>query len=47
MKKDINKIYAEWRKTGEDAVEGTNTIFTCDCGEKSAREDFTEYAEWM
>ena len=27
MKKDLTKIYAEWRKAGEEAVEGTDLIF--------------------
>lgn len=41
MKKDLTKIYAEWRMAGEDG----EVIFTWDCGEKSAREDFSSYAE--
>lgn len=45
MKKDLTKIYAEWRKAGEEAVKGTNLNFTWDCGEASAREDFSNYAE--
>ena len=45
MKKDLTKIYAEWRKVGEEAAEGTDLIFTWDCGEDSAREDFSNYAE--
>ena len=38
--KDLTNIYAEWRKAGEDSEVG----FTYDCGEESAREDFTAYA---
>lgn len=41
MKKDLTNIYAEWRKAGEDC----EAPFTWDCGEKSAREDFSNYAE--
>lgn len=41
MKKDLTKVYAEWRAVGEDG----EATFTWDCGEKSAREDFTKYAE--
>lgn len=41
MKRDLTKVYAEWRKAGEDC----EVSFTWDCGEKSAREDFSNYAE--
>lgn len=41
MKKDLTNIYAEWRAAGEDG----EATFTWDCGEKSAREDFAEYAD--
>jgi hypothetical protein len=38
----LQNLYNDWRNRGE---EGTNIPFTWDCGEKSAREDFTEFAE--
>ena len=44
MKKDLYELYKEWRKAGEDAIEGTDINFTCDCGEASAREDFAYYS---
>lgn len=42
--KDLEKLYREWREAGEEAVEGTDMAFTWDCGEGSAREDFSYYA---
>lgn len=42
--KNLTKLYADWRKAGEEAIEGTGLNFTWDCGEAAAREDFTEYA---
>jgi hypothetical protein len=41
MEKDLINIYAEWRECGENC----DAPFTWDCGEKSAREDFSSYAE--
>lgn len=41
MNLKLQKLYNEWRKAGEDA----DVNFTWDCGEKTAREDFSEYAE--
>lgn len=41
--KNLQEKYNEWRKAGEEAVEGTDLIFTWDCGEASAREDFDNY----
>ena len=40
MINDLTKVYSEWRKAGE----GTEVPFTWDCGEISAREDFSNYA---
>ncbi|WP_298126774.1 helix-turn-helix domain-containing protein [uncultured Clostridium sp.] len=37
-------FYYNWRKEGEDAVEGTDLNFIWDCGEGRAREDFSDYA---
>ncbi|WP_300857098.1 helix-turn-helix transcriptional regulator [uncultured Clostridium sp.] len=37
-------FYCNWRKKGEDAVEGTDLNFIWDCGEGRAREDFSDYA---
>ncbi len=37
-------LYCDWREAGEEAVEGTDMSFTWDCGEGSAREDFSNYA---
>lgn len=42
---ELMKLYREWREVGEDAIIGSDLTFTWDCGEGSAREDFTEYAE--
>ena len=39
--KNLEELYKEWRLAGEDA----DVSFTWDCGEESAREDFTSYAE--
>ena len=33
-------VYCEWRKIGEDG----EVSFTWDCGEVSARKDFSDYA---
>ena len=41
--KNLQEKYNEWRKAGEEAVEGTDMTFTWDCGEASAREDFAYY----
>lgn len=38
------KLYKEWRELGEDASKGSDIPFTWDCGEGSAREDFSNYA---
>lgn len=43
--KDLTKLYAEWRKTGEEQTKGTDLNFTWDCGEASAREDFSYFAD--
>ena len=45
MKKDLYELYKEWRKAGEDAIEGTDICFTFDCGEASARDDFADYCD--
>lgn len=39
--KNLQTTYNEWRKAGEDC----EVNFTWDCGEGSAREDFSNYAE--
>ncbi len=41
--KSLQEKYNEWRKAGEEAIEGTDIPFTWDCGEKSAREDFANF----
>lgn len=41
MRDVLFKVYCEWRETGEDG----EVSFTWDCGELSARKDFTNYAE--
>ena len=40
----LQSQYYDWRKAGEEAAEGTDIPFTYDCGEGSAREDFTNWA---
>ena len=41
--KKIQAIYAEWRKMSEEMLEdGYNG--SIDCGERSAREDFSSFA---
>ena len=42
---NLQNKYNKWRKVGEEASEGTDIPFTWDCGEASAREDFTDYAD--
>ena len=42
---ELMKLYREWREVGEYAIIDTDLTFTWDCGEGSARVDFTEYAE--
>jgi hypothetical protein len=42
---DLQSIYNEWRKAGEEASEASGTPFTWDCGEVAARADFSDYAE--
>lgn len=37
--------YNEWRSTGLEESKGTGVTFTWDCGEQSARIDFSEWAE--
>ena len=37
--------YNEWRSTGLNESKGTGVPFTWDCGEQSARIDFSEWAE--
>ena len=44
MKEVLFNLYCEWREAGEEATEGTDMEFTWDCGEGSAREDFTNFA---
>lgn len=41
MKKNLQNLYKEWREVGTNNEVG----FTWDCGEASARKDFTDYAE--
>ena len=36
--------YNDWRNTGVKEAEGTDIPFTWDCGEWSARVDFSEWA---
>lgn len=52
MKKDLQKKYNEWRKEVEEENKwqqkhgGSHPIYTpWDCGEGSAREGFSNYAE--
>lgn len=40
MKDVLFNVYCEWRETGEDG----EVSFTWDCGEVSARKDFSDYA---
>lgn len=42
---NLQEKYNEWRRTGEEQVKDTDLEFTWDCGEGSAREDFSNYAE--
>ena len=42
---NLQEKYNEWRKLGESESNGTDIPFTWDCGEASAREDFSNYAE--
>ena len=44
MKKDLKKMYAEWREVSEQMLED-GIPGTVDCGEDSARESFSSYAE--
>ena len=51
MKKDLQRIYNEWRKEIEEENKwqqehgGSNPIYSStDCGEESVREDFSNYA---
>lgn len=44
MEDILFNLYCEWRKTGEEAIEGTDMIFTWDCGDGAAREDFSNCA---
>ena len=41
---NLQEKYNEWRTLGEEQVEDTGLEFTWDCGESSAREDFSDYA---
>lgn len=41
---DLQEEYNKWRIAGMEASEGTNIPFTWDCGESSAREDFSDFA---
>ena len=43
--KELQVKYNEWRKLGEEQSTSTDIPFTWDCGEASAREDFSNYAE--
>ena len=45
MKKDLESLYAEWRKVGEEAEKDSGVNFTWDCGESSARKDFSNFSE--
>lgn len=42
---NLQDQYNEWRGTGIKEAEGTDIPFTWDCGEESAREDFSNWAE--
>lgn len=42
---NLQEKYNEWRTLGEEQVKDTDLEFTWDCGEASAREDFSNYAE--
>ena len=44
MKKDLKKMYAEWRKASEEMLED-GMAGSVDCGEGRVREDFTGFAE--
>lgn len=51
MKKDLQRIYNEWRKEIEEENKwqqehgGSNSVYSStDCGEESVREDFSNYA---
>jgi hypothetical protein len=41
---DLTKIYKEWRKVSEEML-ADGMKGSVDCGERSAREDFSNYAE--
>lgn len=46
--KDLERLqetYNNWIEAGLEASKGTDIPFTYDCGEASAREDFSNYAE--
>lgn len=44
MKKDLKKLYAEWREVSEEMLKD-GFAGSVDCGEGRVREDFTEFAE--
>ena len=41
----LQDLYNVWRKEGIEAAEGTDIPFTWDCGEVTARLDFSNFAE--
>ena len=41
--KALNILYANWRRNGEEQSKGTDIPFTWDCGQASARGDFSDY----